>query len=153
MPDMSELDDALNMADDEVVEAAVFSVADDATLLVAAREVIASAFGIQLQEVPGEAWGAETDLGTLFLGTMSDFIIGLELRLPGQFEATTPLLEYLNERNASTTFVTFSILDDHLWVSANVDGHPFAPAHLNRVLAFMFQAAVAVGADLQTEID
>ena len=150
---MSELDDALNMADDEVVEAAVFSVADDATLLVAAREVIASAFGIQLQEVPGEAWGAETDLGTLFLGTMSDFIIGLELRLPGQFEATTPLLEYLNERNASTTFVTFSILDDHLWVSANVDGHPFAPAHLNRVLAFMFQAAVAVGADLQTEID
>jgi len=150
---MSELDDALNMADDEVVEAAVFSVADDATLLVAAREVIASAFGIQLQEVPGEAWGAETDLGTLFLGTMSDFIIGLELRLPGQFEATTPLLEYLNERNASTTFVTFSILDDHLWVSANVDGHPFAPAHLSRVLAFMFQAAVAVGADLQTEID
>jgi len=63
------------------------------------------------------------------------------------------LLEYLNERNASTTFVTFSILDERLWVSGNVDGHPFAPAHLIRVLDFMFQAAVAVTADVQTDID
>jgi len=154
MPDEVGLDDESGVpGDEDVLETSVLAVADDATLLVAAREVIASAFGIQLQEVPGEAWGAETDLGSLFVGTMSDFIIGLELRLPGQFEATPPLLEYLNERNASTTFVTFSILDDYLWISANVDGHPFAPSHLSRILAFMFQAAVAVGADLQTEVD
>lgn len=147
------------MSDDEipdeidVQDAQVFAVADDETLLVAVREVIAASFGIELVEVPGEAWGAETDLGTLFVGTMSDFIIGLELRLPGEYEASAPLLEYLNERNAGTTFVTFSILDDRVWVSANVDGSPFAPAHLTRVLDFMFQAAVAVIADVQTDVD
>ena len=147
MPD----EDDLEVLED--TETLVFSIADDDTLLEAVREVILGSFGVELQQVQGEAWGAETDLGSLFVGTMSDFIIGLELRLPGQFEATPPLLEYLNERNASTTFVTFSILDDHLWISANVDGHPFAPSHLSRILAFMFQAAVAVGADLQTEVD
>jgi hypothetical protein len=139
--------------EDDALETEVFAVADDATLLVAVREVISASFGIELLEVPGDAWGAETDLGTLFVGTMSDFIIGLELRLPGEFEATAPLLDYLNERNAGTTFVTFSILDEHLWISGNVDGRPFAPAHLIRVLDFMFQAAVAVSADVQADVD
>jgi hypothetical protein len=139
--------------EDDALETEVFAVADDATLLVAMREVISASFGIELVEVPGDAWGAETDLGTLFVGTMSDFIIGLELRLPGEFEGTAPLLDYLNERNAGTTFVTFSILDEHLWISGNVDGRPFAPAHLIRVLDFMFQAAVAVSADVQADVD
>ena len=147
MPDDDGLDEI------EVLDTQVFAVEDDATLLVAAREVISASFGIELAEVPGDAWGVETDLGTLFVGTMSDFIIGLELRLPGEYDATTALLEYLNERNAATTFVTFSILDDRLWVSGNVDGSPFAPAHLTRVVDFMFQAAVAVMADVQTDID
>jgi hypothetical protein len=147
MPDDDSLEDI------DVLDTEVFAVADDATLLVAAREVISSSFGVELEEAPGDAWGAETDLGTLFVGTMSDFIIGLELRLPGEYEASGPLLEYLNERNATTTFVTFSILDDRLWVSGNVDGSPFAPAHLIRVLDFMFQAAVAVSADVQADID
>jgi len=147
MPD----EDDLEVLED--TETLVFSIADDDTLLEAVREVILGSFGVELQQVQGEAWGAETDLGSLFVGTMSDFIIGLELRLPGEYEATVTLLEYLNERNASTTFVTFSILDERLWVSGNVDGHPFAPAHLIRVLDFMFQAAVAVTADVQTDID
>ncbi|MEI6361866.1 MAG: hypothetical protein WCP95_07000 [Actinomycetes bacterium] len=144
-------DDGLQ--DIDVLDTAVFAVADDATLLVAVREVVLSSFGIELTEAPGEAWGAETDVGTLFVGTMSDFIVGLELRLPGEYEATSPLLEYLNDRNAATTFVTFSILDDRLWVSGNVDGSPFAPSHLTRVLDFMFQAAVAVSADVQADVD
>jgi hypothetical protein len=144
-------DDALEGA--ALEETPVFEVADDATLLVAVREVISASFGIELDEVSGDAWGAETDLGTLFVGTMSDFIVGLELRLPGEYEPTAPLLQYLNERNAATTFVTFSILDERVWVSGNVDGSPFAPAHLTRVLDFMFQAAVAVIADVQTDID
>ncbi len=147
MPD----EDDLEVLED--TETLVFSIADDDTLLEAVREVILGSFDVELQQVQGEAWGVETDLGSLFVGTMSDFIIGLELRLPGECEATVTLLEYLNERNASTTFVTFSVLDERLWVSGNVDGHPFAPAHLIRVLDFMFQAAVAVTADVQTDID
>lgn len=131
-------------------EISVFSVADDPTLLSVVAEAVNAAFGIELAPVPGDALAAETDLGTLFVGVLSDLIVSLELRLPGEFAATPPLLEYLNDRNAGTAFVTFSVLDERLWVSGNVDGHPFAPMHLSRVLTFMFQAAVAVAADLET---
>lgn len=129
----------------------VFTVVDDETLLDVVTEVIDAAFGITLRPVQGDALAAETDLGSLFVGVMGDLIVSMELRLPGEFHATPTLLDYLNDRNAGTTFVTFSVLDECLWVSGNVDGSPFAPAHLVRVLNFMFQAAVAVLADLSGE--
>jgi hypothetical protein len=132
-------------------QALVFNVTDDETLLIAVRDVIDGTFGVQLQEVPGDAIGAETDLGTLFVGVMSDLIVSMELRLPGEFETTLSLLDYLNDRNAATTFVTFSVVDEHVWVSGNVDGHPFSPNHLVRVVDFMFQAASIVSADLDAE--
>jgi hypothetical protein len=47
--------------------------------------------------------------------------------------------------------VTFSVVDEHVWVSGNVDGHPFSPNHLVRVVDFMFQAASIVSADLDAE--
>jgi hypothetical protein len=129
----------------------VFTVADEETLQKAVREVIDGTFGVTLHEVPGDAIGAETDLGSLFVGIMSDFIVSLELRLPGEFETTLPLLDYLNDRNAATTFVSFSVVDGSVWISANVDGHPFAPSHLVRVVDFMFQAAVIVSSDLDAQ--
>jgi hypothetical protein len=145
---MSDDDDAAQVIEDQVL---VFSVADDDTLLTAVREVVDGTFGIVLHDVPGEALAVETDAGTLFVGVMSDFIVSLELRLPGEFEGTPPLLEYLNDRNAATTFVTFSVVDGSVWVSGNVDGHPFAPNHLVRVVDFMFQAAAIVTADLEAQ--
>ena len=39
----------------------------------------------------------------------------------------------------------FSVLDEQLWVSANVDGNPLLPLHLSRVLAYMIEAGIAVG--------
>jgi hypothetical protein len=66
---------------------------------------------------------------------------------------TAALLEYINARNVATTFVTFSVLDERVWVSGTVDGQPFAPSHLIRVLDFMFQAASALNADLELSAD
>lgn len=144
-------DQAVQTVEPEQSDVTVFSVVDDDTLLGVVAEVIEAAFGIPLEPVPGDALGAETDLGGLFVAVMSDFIVSMELRLPGEFHATPTLLDYLNDRNAGTTFVTFSVLDERLWVSGNVDGSPFAPTHLVRVLTFMFQAAVAVLGDLSAE--
>jgi hypothetical protein len=139
------------MTDEPDEATPVFMMTDDDMLMNAVREVIAGTFGIELVQVPGEAWGVEADLGTLFVGTVSDYIVSMELRLPGEFDETTALLQYLNERNAATTFVTFSILDECVWLSGNVDGHPFAPEHVVRVLDFIFQAASAVITDLDAE--
>jgi hypothetical protein len=63
------------------------------------------------------------------------------MRLHGEFEATAELLAELNDRNASTSFVTFSILEGALWASASVDGNPLVPAHLARVVAYLAQSA------------
>ena len=47
--------------------------------------------------------------------------------------------------------MTFSTLDEHVWVSGNVDGRPLVPMHLGRVLTYMFQAATAVLGELIPE--
>ena len=140
------------MSDDEI---AVFTVSDDGTLLGAVREVIRGTFGIELHEVEGDqnAVAVDTDLGTLIVGVLSDFIVSLELGLGEHVGESAALLEYLNARNVATTFVTFSVLDERVWVSGNVDGQPFAPSHLVRVLDFMFQAASALNADLEVTGD
>jgi hypothetical protein len=49
--------------------------------------------------------------------------------------------------------VTFSTLDEPVWVSGNVDGRPLVPMHLARVLTYMFQAASAVLGELIPEAD
>ncbi len=114
-------------------------------------ELFPPLFGFELVPVPEDALAAETDVGTLFVGVLSDFVVSLELRLPGRHRATTELLSYLNEENAGSAFVTFSTLDEHVWVSGNVDGRPLVPMHLARVLTYMFQAATAVLGELIPE--
>ena len=133
-------------------ETPVVAVDDDDTLLAVVAQTMEASFGIRLAHVPGDALAVETDLGTLFVGVLSELIVSLELRLPGEFAASRPLLEYLNDRNAGSALVTFSVLDERLWISGNVDGDPFAPRHLDRVLTFMFQAAVAIAADLDVQV-
>ncbi len=128
----------------EAEEHAVISVPDDAMLLDVVGGLFPELFGFSLTPIPDDALAAETDLGTLFVSVLSDFVVSLELRLPGEFRATTELLEYLNEENAGSAFLTFSILDGHLWVSANVDGRPLVPLHLARVVTYLFQAAPMV---------
>jgi hypothetical protein len=132
------------------VEHAVITVDDDEALLGIVGELFPPLFGFELVPVD-DALAAETDVGTLFVGVLSDFVVSLELRLPGRHRATTELLTYLNEENAGSAFVTFSTLDEHVWVSGNVDGRPLVPMHLARVLTYMFQAASAVLGELIAE--
>ena len=134
--------------DEGTLETAVISVADDATLLEVVADVFPQLFGFELTPLPEGALAAETDVGTLFVGVLSDFIVSLELRLVGGYHITPELLEYLNEENAGSAFLTFSALDGQLWISASVDGRPFVPLHLGRVVTYMFQAAPAVLADV-----
>jgi hypothetical protein len=137
--------------DPEGVEHAVITVDDDEALLGIVGDLFPPLFGFSLVPVPEDALAAETDVGTLFVGVLSDFVVSLELRLPGRHRATTELLSYLNEENAGSAFVTFSTLDEHVWVSGNVDGRPLVPMHLARVLTYMFQAATAVLGELTPE--
>ncbi len=139
--------------DMEDVEHAVITVDDDEALLGIVGDLFPPLFGFGLVPVPEDALAAETDVGTLFVGVLSDFVVSLELRLPGRHRATTELLTYLNEENAGSAFVTFSTLDEHVWVSGNVDGRPLVPMHLARVLTYMFQAATAVLGELTPEGD
>jgi hypothetical protein len=141
------------VVDVEDVEHAVITVEDDETLLGVVAELFPPLFGFELSPVPEDALAAETDVGTLFVGVLSDFVVSLELRLPGRHRTTTELLSYLNEENAGSAFVTFSTLDEHVWVSGNVDGRPLVPMHLARVLTYMFQAASAVLGELMPEAD
>ena len=136
---------------DEAAEAAVLTVPDDETLLAVVGELFPPLFGITLSPVPDHALAAETEIGTLFVGVLSDFVISLELRLHGHYRLTMELLEYLNEENAGSAFVTFSSLDGRLWVSGNVDGRPLVPDHLARVLTYMFQAATTVVGEVMPE--
>jgi hypothetical protein len=137
--------------DPDGVEHAVITVDDDEALLGIVGDLFPPLFGFSLVPVPEDALAAETDVGTLFVGVLSDFVVSLELRLPGRHRATTELLSYLNEENAGSAFVTFSTLDEHVWVSGNVDGRPLVPMHLARVLTYMFQAATAVLGELTPE--
>jgi hypothetical protein len=133
-------------------ETAVISVPDDEALQALIAELFPSLFGIDLLPVPDDdALVAETELGTLFVGVLSEFVISLELRLNGTFRPTLELLSYLNQENAGSAFVNFSTLDECLWVSGNVDGRPLVPLHLARVLTYMFQAGAAVAADVTPE--
>jgi hypothetical protein len=133
-------------------ETAVISVPDDESLQALVGELFPSLFGIDLSPVPDDdALVAETEVGTLFVGVLSDFVISLELRLHGTFRPTLELLTYLNEENAGSAFVNFSTLDECLWVSGNVDGRPLVPLHLARVLTYMFQAAAAVTSDVMPD--
>jgi T3SS (YopN, CesT) and YbjN peptide-binding chaperone 1 len=143
-------DTAVDVGD---VEHAVITVDDDEALLGIVAELFPPLFGFELTPVPEDALAAETEVGTLFVGVLSDFVVSLELRLPGRHRTTTELLSYLNEENAGSAFVTFSTLDEHVWVSGNVDGRPLVPMHLARVLTYMFQAASAVLGELIPEAD
>lgn len=149
---MSDQRDELAIDVDDV-EHAVITVDDDEALLGVVAQLFPPLFGFELTPVPEEALAAETEVGTLFVGVLSDFVVSLELRLPGRHRTTTELLAYLNEENAGSAFVTFSTLDEHVWVSGNVDGHPLVPMHLARVLTYMFQAASAVLGELMPEAD
>ncbi len=140
-----------SVGDVEADEHAVISVADDEALLAVVEESFPSLFGFALTPVPEGALAAETEVGTLFVGVLSDFVISLELRLPGHHRVTPELLGYLNEENAGSAFVTFSTVDEHVWVSGSVDGRPLVPAHLARVLTYMFQAAATVIGELLPE--
>jgi hypothetical protein len=136
--------DALEEQAIDVEEHAVISARDDAALVDVLEELFPQLFGVTLTRLPDSSLAAETEVGTLFVGVLSDFVVALELRLPGTYRITPELLEYLNEENAGSAFLTFSALDDHLWVSANVDGRPLVPLHLARVVTYLFQAAPAV---------
>lgn len=131
----------------------VISVPDDATLLSVLADLFPQLFGIELTPVPDDALAVETDVGTLFVGVLSDFVVSLELRLVGRYRPTLELLSYLNEENAGSAFLTFSTLDEHVWVSGNVDGRPLVPMHLARVVTYMFQAATAVLGEITSEED
>jgi hypothetical protein len=135
----------------DVEEHAAISVEDDAALLSLVGGLFPALFGFELEPVPEDALAADTEVGTLFVGVLSDFVISLELRIPGRHRRTPELLEYLNDQNAGSAFVTFSTLDEHVWVSGNVDGRPLVPAHLERVVTYMIQAATAVVGELLPE--
>ena len=124
--------------------ATVVSAPDDDALVRVVADLFASMFGMELTALPDGSLAAETELGTLFVGVLSDFVVSLELRLAGHFRTTHELLALLNDENAGSAFVTFSTLDERLWVSGSVDGRPLVPAHLSRVLTYMVQAAAAL---------
>jgi hypothetical protein len=147
MDDIATPDEVL----DEPEEAAVLTVPDDEALRDVIAELFPQMFGITLTPVPDDALAAETEIGTLFVGVLSDFVVSLELRLHGRYRPTLELLSYLNEENAGSAFVTFSTLDERLWISGNVDGRPLVPIHLARVLTYMFQAATAVAGEVTPE--
>lgn len=133
------------------IEQAVIGAEDDAALQGIVGELFPQMFGITLTELTDGALAAETDVGTLFVGVLSDFVISIELRLSGEYRATPELLAYLNEENAGSAFLTFSVLDERLWISASVDGRPLVPLHLGRVITYLFQAAPAVLAEVTPE--
>lgn len=137
----------------EIHERSLVSADDDVALLRIVGELFPELFGFSLTPVPEDALAADTEVGTLFVGVLSDFVISLELRLPGRYRATPELLAYLNEENAGSAFLTFSVLDDHVWVSASVDGRPLVPLHLARVVTYLFQAAPAILAEITPEDD
>ncbi len=139
------------MDDVELHERSLISADDDAALLRIVGELFPELFGFSLTPVPEDALAADTEVGTLFVGVLSDFVISLELRLPGRYRATPELLAYLNEENAGSAFLTFSVLDDHVWVSASIDGRPLVPIHLARVVTYLFQAAPAILAEITPE--
>jgi len=139
------------MDDVELHERSLISADDDAALLRIVGELFPELFGFSLTPVPEDALAADTEVGTLFVGVLSDFVISLELRLPGRYRATPELLAYLNEENAGSAFLTFSVLDDHVWVSASIDGRPLVPIHLARVVTYLFQAAPAILAEVTPE--
>ena len=143
----------MDMDDLEIHERSLISAADDEALLRIVGELFPELFGFALTPVPEDALAADTEVGTLFVGVLSDFVISLELRLPGRYRATPELLAYLNEENAGSAFLTFSVLDDHVWVSASVDGRPLVPLHLARVVTYLFQAAPAILAEVTPEDD
>ena len=121
---------------------------DDETLRDVVQQLFPALFGFELHDVENGTLAAATDLGHLFVGVLSDFVVSLELRLVGTYRITEELLEFLNEENAGSAFLIFSALDDHLWISASVDGRPLVPAHLGRIVTYMFQAAPAVLAEV-----
>ena len=135
----------------EEIQESVISVADDAALLGVIAELFPPMFGVDLVPVPEGALAVETEVGTLFVGVLSDFVVSLELRLEGVFHVSLELLEYLNEQNASSAFVTFSVLDERVWVSGSVDGRPLVSMHLARVVTYMFQAATALASEVTPE--
>ena len=135
------------MSDVEREDVPVLTVDDDVALLSVVEQLFPPMLGITLSPVPGDALAADTEFGTLFVGALGDFVVSLELRMVDEYEPTFETLAALNERNASTSFVTFSVLDEALWLSASVDGNPLVPAHLARVLSYMFQAAALVMED------
>ena len=139
------------MDDVELHERSLISADDDAALLRIVGELFPELFGFSLTPVPEDALAADTEVGTLFVGVLSDFVISLELRLPGRYRATPELLAYLNEENAGSAFLTFSVLDEHVWVSASIDGRPLVPIHLARVVTYLFQAAPAILAEVTPE--
>lgn len=124
------------------------SIPDDEALQDVVRQLFPALFGFELHPVENGTLAANTDLGHLFVGVLSDFVVSLELRLEGTYRITQELLEYLNEENAGSAFLTFSALDGHVWVSASVDGRPLVPAHLGRVVTYMFQAAPTMLAEI-----
>ena len=139
------------MDDLELHERSLISADDDAALLRIVGELFPELFGFALTPVPEDALAAETEVGTLFVGVLSDFVLSLELRLPGRYRATPELLAFLNEENAGSAFLTFSVLDDHVWVSASIDGRPLVPIHLARVVTYLFQAAPAILGEITPE--
>ena len=147
---MDEHPDDSTPSTDEV-QAAVITVADDAALLQVIAELFPPMFGVELAPGPEGALAVETEVGTLFVGVLSDFVVSLELRLEGFFHMSLELLEYLNEQNAASAFVTFSVLDERVWVSGSVDGRPLVPMHLARVVTYMFQAATALASEVTPE--
>lgn len=143
----------MDMDDLDIHERSLISAADDEALLRIVGELFPELFGFALTPVPEDTLAADTEVGTLFVGVLSDFVVSLELRLPGRYRATPELLAYLNEENAGSAFLTFSALDDHVWVSASVDGRPLVPLHLARVVTYLFQAAPAILAEVTPEDD
>lgn len=143
----------MRMDDLDLHERSLISAEDDAALLRIVGELFPELFGFALTPVPEDALAAETEVGTLFVGVLSDFVISLELRLPGSYRTTPELLAFLNEENAGSAFLTFSVLDDHVWVSASIDGRPLVPMHLARIVTYMFQAAPAVLAEVTPQPD
>lgn len=139
---------------DDVLESEqtpVITVVDDAALQEVVGELFASMFDMPLEVLPEGALAVETDVGALFVGVLSDFIIAMELRVNGRYLHTDELLVYLNEQNAGSAFITFSVVDERLWLSGHVDGNPLLPVHLARVVTYLFQAATALTADLMPD--
>ncbi len=139
----SEPSPGLGLAD--LGETSVLSVADDAALLAVAGECVEDMLGFPLAAGPEGSLTVETDAGTLYVAAFGSFVLTLELCLGPGFPESSELLAFLNGQNAGLSFCRVSIVEDQLWVSANVDGNPFLPVHLARVLGHLFEVAASVG--------